>query len=182
MKGNVFIEPEKCVACKSCEIACAVEQSESKALFQAILEKPLPQPLVRVELISDAPMALERLTSPLQCRHCEDAPCVTVCPTKALEKLETEGPVTLHEELCIGCKWCIQVCPFGVISLRRDGKVITKCDLCFGREGGPACVEACPTDALRFMTVEELDRDRRKRALADLQRGQVAGKKQRLRE
>ena len=180
MEGNIFIDPERCLACKSCELACAVEHSQSKVLFQAIFEEPRPQPLVKVELVREAPIALERLTSPLQCRHCEDAPCIAVCPTRALEKRGIEGPVLVHEELCIGCKWCVLVCPFGVIGLRRDGKAIIKCDLCFEREGEPACVEACPTKALRFTTVAEFSRERRRKALADLQRGLVLGKKQRL--
>ncbi len=181
MEGNIFIDVEKCVACKSCEMACAVEQSKSKVLFQAIREEPLPQSLVRVEWISGELVSPQKLRSPLQCRHCEDAPCVTVCPTKALEKLGAEGPVIVHDERCIGCKWCVLVCPFGVISLRRDGKAVIKCDLCFEREAGPACVEACPTKALRFLTVAELGKERRRKALADLQQGLVAGKKQQLR-
>ncbi|GAH38726.1 unnamed protein product, partial [marine sediment metagenome] len=118
MKGIIVVDVEKCLGCKSCEIGCAVEHSVSKDLFKAIEEAPLPQYRVTVE-------AAGELSVPLQCRHCEDAPCVDICPTKAIEKLGTQEPVLIKEELCIGCKWCILVCPFGIIKLSRDGKIVT---------------------------------------------------------
>lgn len=164
MKGMLVISSEKCLGCRSCEIACAIEHSQSKDLFKAIGEDPLSQYRVQVETVED-------LTLPLQCRHCEDAPCVTVCPTHALEKLTTDSPVNLKEELCIGCKWCILVCPFGVIKLRRDRKVIIKCDLCQERtkEGKqPACVEACPTGALTFIEIEKIGKQKREEFLVSL--------------
>lgn len=164
MKGMLIVSTEKCLGCRSCELACAVEHSQSRDLIEAIKEDPLPQYRVEVETAGD-------LILPLQCRHCEDAPCVAVCPTHALEKPSPDSPVSLREDLCIGCKWCILVCPFGVIKLRRDGKAIIKCDLCQqrtkeGRE--PACVEACPTGALKFMEIEKLARQRRGEFLVSL--------------
>jgi len=150
-KGSIWVEVSKCLACKSCEFACAVAHSKSKTVHGAIREDPLPES--RVSLV-----AVEDLAIPLQCRHCEDAPCVSICPTNALEKTEAEGPVLIDVERCIGCKFCIAVCPFGVITLSREGKAALKCDLCIDRlkEGEqPACVEACHTGALRFGTVSE---------------------------
>lgn len=169
MEGTLFIDIEKCKGCKSCEIACALEHSQAKILPLAIEEEPLPQSRVKVEAIDD-------LSAPLQCRHCEDAPCVTVCPTKALKKDGLEGPVLLNEDLCIGCKWCVLACPFGVISLKRDGKRVIKCDLCPGRENGPACVEACPTKAIQFLTVSQAGKRKRESALKELKQSLVAGK------
>ena len=163
MKGVLFIDAGKCLGCKSCEIGCAVEHSQSKDLFMAILETPTPQSRVSVEIAGD-------VSVPLQCRHCEDAPCVAICPTKAIEKLGTEEPVLIKEELCIGCKWCILVCPFGVIKLSRDGRVITKCDLCLERikeERNPACVESCPTGALLYKRIDEITAEKRKETVKD---------------
>ena len=159
MKGVIFVNVEKCLACKSCELECAVAHSKSKNLFEAIRETPLPQPQIRVEGEEDFSM-------PLQCRHCEDAPCVQICPTKAIEKMDTEGPIIIKDELCVGCKWCILVCPFGVIGISHKGRVAIKCDLCIERleeNRLPACVEACPTKALRFISPEELTKERRKK-------------------
>jgi carbon-monoxide dehydrogenase iron sulfur subunit len=164
VKGMLVISTEKCLGCRSCELACAVEHSQSRDLIKAIEEDSLPQYRLEVETAGD-------LTLPLQCRHCEDAPCVAVCPTHALEKLSPDSPVSLREDLCIGCKWCILVCPFGVIKLRRDRKAIIKCDLCQqrteeGRE--PACVEACPTGALTFVEVEKIAKQKRGEFLVNL--------------
>lgn len=151
-EGMLFVEVSRCMGCRSCEIACAVAHSASKDLFEALGEEPRPTSRVKVE-------AAEESAVPLQCRHCEDAPCVAICTTKALEKLGPNLPVLIKEERCIGCKFCIMVCPFGVIGLRADGKVALKCDLCIERlEVGedPACVAACPTKALRFLPPNEV--------------------------
>jgi len=122
MPRVIAVDVDRCMGCHSCEIACAVAHSDGKTLFAAIQEEPLPQP--RVSVLAAGEMAV-----PLQCRHCEDAPCVEICPTKALQKPDPEGPVTIDQELCIGCKSCIMVCPFGVITMSADGKTIIKCDL-----------------------------------------------------
>ena len=173
MKKMLVVFTEKCLGCRSCELACAVEHSGSGDLIKALEEDPLPQYRVRVETAAG-------LTIPLQCRHCEDAPCVAVCPTRALEKPDPDSPVILKEELCIGCKWCILVCPFGVIKIRRDGKGIIKCDFCQRRmeEGKqPACVEACPTGALTFVEIEKIGKQKRKEFLVTLARSENQAKK-----
>jgi len=168
MKGILLISSEKCLGCRSCELACAVEHSKSRSLVKALQEEFLPQYRVEVEKVED-------VTVPLQCRHCEDAPCVAVCPTHALEKPSPDSPVNLKEELCIGCKWCIIVCPFGVIKLSRNGKVIVKCDLCQRRqkEGRqPACAEACPTGALKFVEIDKISKQKREKFLVNLAKGE----------
>ena len=165
-KGVVFVDAEKCLACRSCELACAVAHSGSGSLSEAIRETPLPRPRVGVEGIGD-------ISIPLQCRHCEDAPCARVCPTGAIEKSGGGAPVAVREELCIGCKFCVLVCPFGVIGIGHRGRAAVKCDLCAERlkEGKePACVGACPTKALRFVPPEELARDRRMKVADELLR------------
>ena len=156
----IIINIEKCLACKSCEIACAVAHSESRVLEEAITEWPKPQRRVTVE-------ATGEFGVPMQCRHCEDAPCITVCPTQAIYRQQAEGPVLINPDLCIGCKFCLVVCPFGVIDVSRDGKAVTKCDLCIVRtEAGqqPACVESCPTGALQFCELTEILIERRRAA------------------
>jgi len=167
MKGIIVVDPEKCVACRTCELACAVEHSKSKELTKAIYERPVPRPKVKVESVEDMAM-------PLQCRHCEDAPCVKICPTKATERPDADGPVLIRKELCIGCKWCVLVCPFGVIYMDSDGKVVTKCDMCVERlkKGQkPACVQSCPTGALQFTSAEKVAAGKRKEHLVNYKKG-----------
>ncbi len=168
MNYLIMIDTEKCLGCKSCELQCAVAHSESKDLFGAIGEDPLPEHRVTVESMGE-------LALPLQCRHCENAPCVNICPTHALYRAGPQQPVMIKEELCIGCKWCILVCPFGVIGMNREGKAAVKCDLCFERiEAGkePACVEACPTGALSFVKIEEVIKKKKREFLVDFEKGE----------
>ena len=157
-KPVVLIDPSRCVGCRSCEIACAVEHSQSKDIYVAVKEYPPPKPRIRVTFIWRV-----GLPAPLNCRHCEQAPCVEVCPTRALYRDE-DGAVLLNTMKCIGCLMCGVACPFGVPELDRYNKIMSKCDLCESRrkEGKvPACVEACPTGALRYGKVSEVMMERR---------------------
>ena len=168
MKGVIYVDISKCVACKTCELECAVEHSKSKQLCKAILECPLPQGRIKVE--SEAGYNI-----PLQCRQCEDAPCTKICPSKAIERLEPNQPVLISTEKCIGCKLCILACPFGVIKMSEAGKAVLRCDMCFERlrKGDlPACVMACPTKALKFKTLEEISDKKRREYLVNITKKQ----------
>jgi formate dehydrogenase iron-sulfur subunit len=89
-----------------------------------------------------------------QCMHCAEPGCVAACPVGALRKT-AEGPVVYDDARCIGCRYCMLACPFGVPTFEWDAPVpyIRKCTLCADRLAGgmePACSKACPTDALLF--------------------------------
>lgn len=164
MNRMIYVEPGLCLSCKSCELACAVAHSESKDLYRALYEETMPQSRVQVE-------GIDGRSIPLQCRHCEDAPCIKICPTGAINRLSMGKPVLIQQDKCIGCKWCLMVCPFGMISLKQEGTGVIKCDLCIerlaqGKE--PACVSGCPTGALRFLTAEEIARKKREATAGEL--------------
>ena len=159
MEGVIFVRVEKCLACRSCEIACALEHSESKELVPAIAESPRPRPRVSVEEAGEHAI-------PLQCRQCEEAPCLKVCPTKAIFRSGPNQPIGIDRRLCIGCKWCVLACPFGVVRMDNESRLIIKCDMCMerlSRGERPACVSACPTRALQFRTLAEIVSEKRKR-------------------
>lgn len=167
MKGVIVIDIERCLGCKSCQVQCAIEHSRSKRLEEAIRELPAPRARVRVE-------AVDGLAVPLQCRHCEDAPCVRVCPSRALEKAGVEDPVTVTNERCIGCALCVLACPFGLIEMDAAGGSVINCDLCAARlkDGRPpACVEGCPTKALRFKELKDVSSEKRAKYLTAIARG-----------
>ncbi|MEM2021816.1 MAG: 4Fe-4S dicluster domain-containing protein [Zestosphaera sp.] len=145
---------EHCVGCLSCYLACATEHSLTKNIYTAPRETPKPIPRVKVVLAMG-------YNVPVRCMHCEKPPCVEVCPTEALMKT-VEGPVLLRKEICIGCKGCILACPYGAITLDFAEKVIAKCDFCVDRTRRgllPACVDACPTKALKYGKVEDIARE-----------------------
>jgi len=103
---------------------------------------------------------------PKSCLHCEDPPCVPVCPTGASYKRAEDGIVLVDYDKCIGCKYCAWACPYGVRELDAQQKVMKKCTLCVDRiadetlpaaERKPACVLACPTNARLFGDVHDPD-------------------------
>jgi anaerobic carbon-monoxide dehydrogenase iron sulfur subunit len=167
MKGMIVVKANRCQGCKTCELACGVEHSQTKVLATAIHEAQPPRPRVRVE-------RGHGFKVPLQCRQCENAPCVAICPTAALHRRDQDSPVLINQDLCIGCKWCVLACPFGVIRMDEDSKAIIKCDQCFERlERGevPACVEACPVAALEFKSQDEVVTDKRDAYLVQIEHG-----------
>ncbi len=102
----------------------------------------------------------------LACMHCGDAPCVAVCPTKAISKKPESGIVVVNRDYCIGCHTCAMACPFGAPQF-PEGTLMTKCDLCVARvENGlePACVRTCPTRALKFGPIGKLTEEAAKKA------------------
>ena len=143
----IYIDPEKCVSCKNCEIHCAIAHSESKDLAGSINESPLPVP--RIKIISN-----KKINLPIHCRHCETPFCIIACPKDAL-KLK-DGIVYLENDLCINCKACIKVCPFDAIKENENYEVIIKCDFCMNRKEGTACVEVCPTNALTLVDSDKI--------------------------
>jgi len=151
---NTFIvaNPNKCIGCKACEIACAVSHLDSSVATAGFVEAPFSP---RVNLIR-----AEKVTAPIQCRQCDDAPCANVCPVSAI--IHEENKIIVKTELCIGCKTCVLACPIGAMDMAlqnitkeevsKEVMVAHKCDLCVGRPEGPACVEVCPGAA--FVVVE----------------------------
>ncbi len=144
---KIYCDMTKCVGCKSCELACALEHSQTKNIFSAIKEKVLPKKRVKAEVFGDKIISLH-------CQHCEDAPCIKACMSGALSRDEKAG-ATLHDkEKCVGCWMCVMVCPFGAIVRDVENHIAVKCDLCPDREDF-SCVAACPTGALFAGTKKE---------------------------
>jgi carbon-monoxide dehydrogenase iron sulfur subunit len=165
---TVFVQPERCIGCHHCEIACAVEHSRSKSLAAAVLEQPPPRPRIHVEAGPSLGLAY-----PNRCRHCQPAPCLLVCPTGAIGRDPVEGLVLVDTGKCIACAMCAIVCPFSAVDFHPQAArgddvahalVATKCDGCIDRlrQGrAPACTEACMVGALVYGELNELVRDGR---------------------
>jgi carbon-monoxide dehydrogenase iron sulfur subunit len=152
----ILINPERCVGCHTCELACAAAHTGAGSIIGAVLAGERLHRRNRVVQVDTVKIST-------QCRQCEDAPCVRVCPTKATYRTETYTAV--DQRLCIGCRLCVMVCPFGAIHVAttevggREKAAAFKCDLCVDLPTGPACVAACPTKALSLRYPTEVIRE-----------------------
>jgi Fe-S-cluster-containing dehydrogenase component len=140
-KALFVVDMASCTGCYACSVAC-----KDRAGLPDGLD------LLRVEAHEAAaypnPSLYYRV---IHCFHCEQPPCVEVCPTDAISKAE-DGLVSLDAEECIGCGECIQACPFDAIVMLPDN-VAAKCDGCADEVASgwqPTCVRACPMRALRY--------------------------------
>lgn len=153
MHAFVLADPDRCIGCRACEIAC-VDAHMEEDMGQA-MERGLPF-APRLCLIRES-----GVTAPIQCRQCEDAPCAAACPTGAVA---SDGKtVVVTAERCIGCKACLAACPVGAMQVgrlpgKRDVPLAHKCDVCAARGYAPACVAVCPAKALRLVSRESLRR------------------------
>ena len=142
MEKKIFdIDPDRCVGCYACVVAC-MDQND------LIPDDPA---LIWRSVYSSVENGKTRYSS-IACLHCDDAPCVAACPTGAVFKDEKTCLVGSDKSKCIGCKNCAKSCPFGAPKFDRDGKM-EKCTGCTIRvKNGliPACVRVCPTKAIKY--------------------------------
>ncbi|MCD8315922.1 MAG: 4Fe-4S dicluster domain-containing protein [Eggerthellaceae bacterium] len=134
---TLVIDLDRCIGCHACEIAC---KNENEVALGEYWNK-----VIQVGPHGTFP-ALEQYWLPVQCQQCENAPCTEVCPTGASYRDETTNIVLVDKEKCIGCKYCMMACPYGVRTWNSSEKAVEKCTLCgqltsVGQD--PACVAAC---------------------------------------
>lgn len=175
-KLNSFVvaDPHKCIGCKACELACAAIHDDNAGKTVGTVETPI---MPRLFLVKTA-----EVTMPIQCHHCEDAPCANACPVAAINQVDNK--ILVNAEVCVGCKTCMMVCPFGAMDLvpkYKDGQIVTqnvlmsetedgisekevmlahKCDLCVDQTNGPACIRACSQKALKLIIPRQVKRKR----------------------
>jgi carbon-monoxide dehydrogenase iron sulfur subunit len=138
---RIVAHEESCIGCRLCEIHCLVQHSRSKKIIKAFREeRDTVLPRVQVEQSGYVSFAL-------QCRHCEEAPCIEACISGAMHRDPQTGAVLCDQERCIGCWMCIMVCPVGAVMMGPDKLVASKCDMCLGEEI-PVCVANCPNEAI----------------------------------
>jgi len=156
----MLIDVSKCNGCHNCQIACKDEHVGNDWTPYA-----KPQPLTghfwtRVIDITRGTVPKVKVSYMHSlCQHCDDAPCITVCPQKAIYKRE-DGIVIIDPGRCAGNKRCKDACPYGVIYFNRDLNISQKCTFCAHLlDKGwkePRCVDVCPTGALRFDNEDKL--------------------------
>jgi len=170
VQRTIVVDVDSCIGCRTCEVAC--EEVNNFLPGEAA---------IRLQIIGPMPLGGKLVTtySPVLCRHCIKAPCKEVCPTQAIER-RADGIVLLVEDRCIGCKICMDACPFRALSYDSNRDIVVKCNMCVTRvDQGlePFCVQHCPGGALRFGTVNELmnvlQREREERVMFALLRDNI---------
>jgi Fe-S-cluster-containing dehydrogenase component len=139
-KYAFVIDQRKCIGCHACTVACKAEHDVPIGVYRTwvkYIEKGEFPHSRRYFLVN-------------RCNHCDDAPCVAICPTKALYK-RGDGIVDFDSSRCIGCKYCMQACPYDALYIDPYSQTAAKCNYCAHRtEVGlePACVVVCPERAI----------------------------------
>lgn len=142
---SMVIRQDRCIGCERCMEACvSTNHVPGYGWRTRILQKEAPKAIgQKQEFI------------PILCNHCNNAPCVRTCPTKATYKDKTNGIVMMNEKKCIGCKSCMIACPYDARYFNEEKRAIDKCDFCFESrisKGNKlaACSEICPADVRIF--------------------------------
>jgi Fe-S-cluster-containing dehydrogenase component len=146
-RRGFLLDLHRCVGCGACVLACRIENGRTDS---AAWRRVLPLNLRR------RPAGPTYFLS-VACHHCEAPACLKGCPSGAYEQ-RPDGIVVHHEEECLGCRYCEMTCPFGTPQYDGAKGVVSKCHLCTHRlDAGrpPACVAACPTEALQFVAAAE---------------------------
>lgn len=168
MKLGLVIDLDTCVGCHACAVACKEWNGQSLMAggapdYDTQGAEPSGVWFNRVRNFEVSPTASsgcsKTVNVPMSCMHCEDAACVTVCPTGASYKRAEDGIVLVDPEKCMGCNYCSWACPYGARELDQIKGTMRKCTLCVDRiydqalpveERQPACVLACPAHARHF--------------------------------
>ncbi|MCM8763750.1 MAG: 4Fe-4S dicluster domain-containing protein [Candidatus Omnitrophica bacterium] len=145
---RIQIKEEYCIGCRLCEVYCITKHSGLKEIIKIYREKVLKP---------ESPIYFEEkgsISFAIQCRHCDEAPCIEACITGAMYRDKDTDRVLHNKEKCVGCWMCVMTCPLGVIKIDTvEKKIASKCDLCTGRKY-PVCVENCPNEAIYVIDSE----------------------------
>ncbi|MEE9432669.1 MAG: 4Fe-4S dicluster domain-containing protein [Sphingorhabdus sp.] len=164
-KLGLVIDLDICVGCHACSVNCKEWNSGGKMAPLTDIDPYGAEPdgvwFNRIHTFEtrDEEGAERTVHFPKSCLHCDDAPCVTVCPTGASYKREEDGIVLVNENICIGCKLCSWACPYGAREYDETEGVMKKCTMCVDKiynenlpeeSRVPACVSSCPAGARSF--------------------------------
>jgi len=140
MEGKRFgmlVDMRKCIGCQACTVSCSVENQPPIGQFRTTV--------LQYEIDQAGDTAAAMVSLPRLCNHCDEPPCVPVCPVQATFQ-RTDGIVLVDNERCVGCGYCVQACPYDARFINHETQTADKCTFCEHRlEAGllPACVESC---------------------------------------
>ena len=144
MAKVLMIDYEKCTGCRLCEQVCSVKHEG--------VSNPARS---RIKIVK---WEMEGRYVPMSCQQCESAPCMAVCPVKAISRDGGTGRVEIDYDVCIGCRMCVAICPFGAMSFDTLAKKVIKCDFC---DGDPQCVVCCEAKAIDYVDADKADMNKK---------------------
>ena len=156
----MVIDLRKCIGCHSCTVSCKFENNIPYGVFRTWVRDKKKGEWSKIVDDNGKEQYIPRVALsylPRLCNHCDDPPCVEVCPVEATYKRE-DGLVLIDDEACIGCKYCIQACPYDMRYLNPETQTADKCTFCVHRlEDGllPACVTSCVGGARVFGDLDD---------------------------
>jgi Fe-S-cluster-containing dehydrogenase component/formate-dependent nitrite reductase membrane component NrfD len=140
MRYGFVIDQDRCIGCHACTVACKEEHQVPLGVFRT---------WVKYVEKGEFPHT-SRHFGVMRCNHCDSAPCTTICPTSALFR-RSDGIIDFDNQICIGCKGCMQACPYDALYIDPSTNTAAKCNFCAHRVEAnqePACVIVCPTQAI----------------------------------
>jgi len=185
---GALVDITKCIGCESCVVACRLynglepdpKDGDRPAQGGNIELAPNKWTVIQSHRIKKDGKQIRRFVKQ-QCFHCLEPACASACFAKALQKTP-EGPVVYNEKLCVGCRYCMIACPFGILRFEWDKPFprVLKCQMCLGRltDGQmPACAGVCPTGAITFGERDKIVEEAKKRLASNpgLYTGQIYG-------
>jgi len=147
MRWGFVLDQAACIGCHACTVGCKAENDVPLGAFRTWVK------WIEHGQYPDT----QRSAAVLRCNHCEDAPCIEICPTVALYKRD-DGIVDLDADRCIGCASCMQACPYDAIYIDPREGTAAKCHFCAHRlevDLAPACVSVCPEQAIKVVDLDE---------------------------
>lgn len=150
----IIVSLDRCIGCHGCEVVCKNENGIALGeRWNRVLDRGP---------YGEYPN-LSMYFMPVMCQQCQNAPCVNVCPTGASYRDPETNMVLIDKEICIGCRYCMMACPYGVRAWNEEERVVEKCTLCAhltaGTDEKPMCVRVCATGARYYGDLDDPDSD-----------------------